>query len=40
MYDYPQTLPTIKKWFEDAGLINIEVDYGFNGVYGRANKPL
>jgi SAM-dependent methyltransferase len=40
MYDYPQTRTTIKKWFEDAGLMNIEVDYGFNGVYGRANRPL
>lgn len=38
-YDFPQTKETINKWFEDAGLTDIETGYGYNGVYGRGVKP-
>ncbi|GAA5262954.1 methyltransferase domain-containing protein [Methanocalculus sp. MC3] len=38
MYDYPQTLTEVLKWFKEAGLSMIEVDYGFNGIYGRGKK--
>jgi len=38
-YDYPQTKESISKWFEDAGLTDIETGYGYNGVYGRGIKP-
>ena len=38
-YDKPQTLRTVKAWFENAGLKNIEVHYGYNGIEGRGTKP-
>jgi SAM-dependent methyltransferase len=34
-YDSPQTISTVRQWFVDAGLTEIEVDYGYNGVEGR-----
>jgi SAM-dependent methyltransferase len=38
-YDKPQTLKTFTKWHQDAGLIDIDVQYGFNGIEARAVKP-
>lgn len=38
-YRNSQTLETVRKWFADAGLENIEVHYGYNGIEGRATKP-
>lgn len=38
-YDLPQTLKTFKKWHEKAGLVDIDVHYGYNGIEGRAKKP-
>lgn len=37
-YDYPQTLNTFKKWFFEAGLQEIDVHYGYNGIEGRGRK--
>lgn len=37
-YDYPQKLLTFKKWHEDAGLVDITVKYGYNGIEGRGIK--
>ena len=39
MYDKPATLKTFKRWHEEAGLIGVDVHYGFNGVEGRGSKP-
>lgn len=39
-YDNPQTLETVKKWFKVAGLTNIDVRYGYNGIEGRGTKPV
>jgi SAM-dependent methyltransferase len=36
MYDIPVSLKTFKKWHIDEGLKNIEVQYGYNGIEGRA----
>ncbi len=38
-YDSPQTLDTVNKWFNEAHLKNIEVNYGYNGIEGRGKKP-
>ncbi len=38
-YDKPQGISTIRKWFSEAGLTNIEVCYGPNGINGRGVKP-
>ncbi len=37
-YDNPQTLKTVKNWFEKGGFENIEVEYGYNGIVGRGIK--
>jgi SAM-dependent methyltransferase len=39
-YDYPQTLKTFKKWHVEKGLVDIEIQHGYNGLEGRATKPL
>ncbi|MCP4976875.1 MAG: methyltransferase domain-containing protein [Maribacter sp.] len=39
MYDYPQTVTSFKRWHEEAGLSEIDVHIGYNGVEGRAMKP-
>ena len=38
-YDTPQDLATVRRWFEDAGLAQVEVHYGFNGIEGRGIRP-
>lgn len=35
MYDYPQTLKTMRNWFQEAKLTDIEVHFGYNGIEGR-----
>lgn len=39
-YDKPQWLSTVRKWFREAGLENIDVRPGQNGIEGRGTKPL
>jgi len=38
-YDSPQTMDTMKQWFEENKLNNIDICYGYNGIEGRAEKP-
>jgi SAM-dependent methyltransferase len=38
-YENSQTLGTFRKWHELAGLENIEVHPGYNGIEGRGRKP-
>lgn len=38
-YDSPQTVETVKEWFNRAGLINVEVCKGYNGIEGRGERP-
>jgi 2-polyprenyl-3-methyl-5-hydroxy-6-metoxy-1,4-benzoquinol methylase len=37
-YDNPQTLPTLRSWFEEAGFGNIHVERGGNGIIGNGQK--
>lgn len=39
MYDYPQTVKTFKSWHEEAGLVEIDLHLGYNGIEARAAKP-
>jgi len=39
-YDYPQTLGAVRKWVEQARLVNVEVGHGYNGIEIRGDKPL
>lgn len=38
MYDFPQYLETVERWFSQASLKDIEVKYGYNGIMGRGKK--
>jgi SAM-dependent methyltransferase/uncharacterized protein YbaR (Trm112 family) len=37
-YDSPQTLATMRRWFQETGLRECEVTYGYNGIEGRGRK--
>jgi hypothetical protein len=37
-YDNPQTIDNVREWFERAGLLDIDVHYGYNGIEGRGTK--
>lgn len=38
VYDEPQTVETLRLWFEEARCSDIEVEYGYNGIEGRGRK--
>lgn len=38
-YDHPQTVATFRRWHEEAGLLEIDVHRGYNGVEGRGRVP-
>jgi len=37
-YDYPQTIASVQRWFENNGYSSVEVQYGYNGIEGRGTK--
>ena len=39
-YDCPQTLDTVQRWFEEAGLEEIRVGYGGNGILGNGRASV
>jgi len=38
-HDHPQSLPAVKRWFEEAGFKDFDVRYGPNGVVGVGIRP-
>lgn len=38
-YDRPQTLTTMRGWFQKHRLVDVEVGYGYNGIEGRGSVP-
>ena len=38
-YDKPQTFDEVRGWFQQAGLSNVRVERGSNGIVGNATKP-
>lgn len=38
-FDQPQTRETLRDWFERAGMKEIEVHFGYNGIEGRGQRP-
>jgi hypothetical protein len=38
-YDSPQTPATVQRWFTAAGLTDIQVGPGYNGVEARGSLP-
>ena len=39
VHDHPQTLETVRKWFSEAGLVDVYIGTGFNGINARGRKP-
>jgi SAM-dependent methyltransferase len=39
-YDQPQDVDTVRTWFAEAGLVEVEVHPGYNGIEGRGRRPL
>jgi hypothetical protein len=39
-YDSPQTIDTLQKWFQEAGMADVVVHYGYNGIEGRGKRAL
>ena len=37
-YDAPQTPEGLRRWFEECGMEDIEVNFGYNGVEGRGTR--
>ncbi len=37
--DNPQTKETIRQWFSEAGLVDVYIGNGFNGINARGRKP-
>ena len=38
-YDLPQSADTVRRWFDAAGFVQVEVFDGLNGVVGRGRRP-
>jgi SAM-dependent methyltransferase len=39
VHDHPQTIETVRGWFSEAGLVDVYVGTGFNGINARGRKP-
>ena len=37
-YDQPQRIDDVRKWFADAKLVEVKVDFGCNGIHGRGRR--
>jgi hypothetical protein len=38
-YDRPRTLAQVRRWFADAGLVDVVVKPGWNGIEARGRRP-
>lgn len=38
-HDHPQTIETVQGWFVEAGLTDVHVGTGFNGINARGRRP-
>ena len=38
-FDQPQRIETVRRWFEEAGLIEIQTWIGYNGINARGRRP-
>jgi len=39
-YDRPQRIEEVRQWFGEAGLVEIEAGFGYNGINARGKSPL
>jgi hypothetical protein len=40
VHDHPQTARTLRRWFEEAGFVDVQVERGSNGIVGRGRRPV
>ncbi len=38
-HDHPQSIKTVKGWFDTAGFVDVTVGYGLNGIVARGRRP-
>lgn len=38
-HDHPQRQESLREWFEEAGLVDVQVKLGFNGINAKGRKP-
>jgi hypothetical protein len=38
-YDQPQKMETVRQWFDEAGLVEIQIWIGYNGINARGRRP-
>jgi SAM-dependent methyltransferase len=38
-YDLPQKMEDVRQWFQEAGLIEMETRFGYNGINARGRRP-
>ena len=38
-HDHPQSLAAVRRWFDAAGLVEVDVRRGPNGVVGNGRRP-
>jgi hypothetical protein len=39
VHDHPQSIETVRQWFADAGLADVHIGTGFNGINARGKRP-
>ena len=39
VYDQPQRIDDVQKWFKDAGLVDIKLKRGYNGINAKGKRP-
>jgi 2-polyprenyl-3-methyl-5-hydroxy-6-metoxy-1,4-benzoquinol methylase len=38
-HDHPQTLKTVRRWYDEAGFVGVNVENGPNGIIARGRRP-
>jgi SAM-dependent methyltransferase len=38
-HDHPQSITTVRRWYEEAGFVDVEVGHGTNGVIAKGRRP-
>jgi SAM-dependent methyltransferase len=39
LYDQPQSMDTVRRWFDDAGLVEVKLKRGDNGIDAKGKRP-
>ncbi len=38
-YDQPQRMEDVRRWFERAGLVDVQIEHGYNGINAKGKRP-